>query len=254
MIFHPLRVIGLGFNAPELKNKHLQSQEQTGKLDMNAGGMETSFGVPIEIKNKAELKFLYELYNPEAKAKDAAAGSFKEAAGELAFFTTGSMAGQHPWKLYKDEGKMKNFLRMAAGAIKSGGIGAAIGMAALSIFSLPALSVIPIGGSIGIAAGAAIGGTIGAVKGAFTRKKGAEINAFEALARLSNNEPVTFQEKKKREIGISVPFPVNVQLGSISFYSDHGEGSVLSSFNDLKLFHDMEAQQIQQPDPAKKQV
>jgi hypothetical protein len=213
--------------------------------------METSFGVPIEIKNKAELKFLYELYNPEAKAKDAAAGSFKEAAGELAFFTTGTMAGQHPWKLYKDEGQMKNFLRMTAGAVKSGGIGAAIGMAALSIFSLPALAVLPIGGTIGIATGAAIGGTIGAIKGAFSRRKGVEINAFEALARLSNNEPVNFQEKKKREIGISIPFPVNVQLGSLSFYSDHGEGSVLSDFKDLKLFHEMQAQQIQDPDENK---
>jgi len=243
VVFQPKRVIGLGFNPPQFKGKDITGKEANGKLDMKSGGMEVKFGVPVEIKNKGELKFLYQLYNPDVKIEEVKGNKMREAARELAFFTKGTMAGQYPWKMYKDEGKLKKAWNMTKSAVKKGIIGAGIGAAITSIFSIPAIAVgATVGGPVGLAAGAAIGAGIGIYRGIKGNRRGTEINAFESLARLSDNKPVYFQEKKKREIGLSIPFPVGIQLGSLSTYSDHGEGSTIQNLDELKLFHRIQEQ------------
>ena len=242
VIFKPKRVIGLGFNPPTFKAKDMTGTENAGKVDMKAGGMEVSFGVPVEINSKAELKFLYELYNPDIKIEDVQANEMRSAARELAFFTKGTMGGQYPWKMYKNEGVLKKAWNMVKGGVKSAAVGAGIGAAITSIFTIPAIALGATAGPIGVAAGAGIGAIIGAFMGAKDNRRGTEINAFESLARLKDNKPVYFQEKKKREIGLSIPFPIGIKLGSLSSYSDHGEGSEIQNLKELKLFHQIQEQ------------
>ncbi|MCD4782645.1 MAG: hypothetical protein K8T10_02320 [Candidatus Eremiobacteraeota bacterium] len=242
IVFQPKRVIGLGFNPPQLKGKDITGQEAKGKFDMKSGGMEVKFGVPVEIKNKGELKFLYQLYNPDVEIEEAEGNEMRTAARELAFFTKGTMASQYPWKMYKNEGKLSKAWKIAKGTAKKGLIGAGIGAAVTSIFTIPAIAIGSIGGPVGLAAGIAVGAAIGIFSGLKANSKGTEINAFESLARLAEEKPVYFQEKKKREIGISIPFPVGIQLGSLSTYSNHGEGSTISDLKELKLFHKIQEQ------------
>lgn len=243
VVFQPKRVIGLGFNPPQLKGKDITGQENKGKFDMKSGGMEVKFGVPVEIKNKGELKFLYQLYNPDVKIEEIEGNEMREAARELSFFTKGTMASQYPWKMYKNEGKFSKAWQMTKSAAKKGLIGAAIGAAVTSIFSVPAIAFgATATGPIGLAVGAAVGATIGIYCGLKGNRRGTEMNVFESLARLNEKEPVYFQEKKKREIGISIPFPIGIQLGSLSTYSDHGEGSTISDLKELKLFHKIQEQ------------
>lgn len=250
VVFQPNRVIGLGFNPPQFKTKDAAGQESQGKVDMKAGGMEVHFGVPVEIKNKAELKFLYELYNPDIKIEDVKGDKLRSASRELAFFTKGTMAGQYPWKMYKNEGALKKVWNMVKGGAKSAVGGGVIGAIVTSVFTIPAMALGATGGPIGVAAGVAIGAAIGAFLGVKDNRRGTEINAFETLARLKDNQPVYFQEKKKREIGLSIPFPIGIQLGSLSSYTDHGEGSEIQNLDELKLFHSIQEQK-EEPEEKK---
>lgn len=252
VIFQPNRVIGLGFNPPQYKTKDATGQDSAGKIDVKAGGMEVRFGVPVEIKNKSELKFLYELYNPDIKIEDVKDDKLRSASRELAFFTKGTMAGQYPWKMYKNEGSLKKAWNMVKSGAKSAVGGGVIGAVLTSVFTIPAMVLGAAGGPVGVAAGAGIGAAIGAVLGARNNRRGTEINAFEALARLKDEKPVYFQEKKKREIGLSIPFPIGIQLGSISSYTDHGEGSEIQNLKELKLFHTIQEHKEEPKNDAKK--
>lgn len=243
VIFQPKRVIGIGFSPPQFKGKDITGAQKAGKLDVKSGGMEIKFGEPIKINNFGELKFLYELYNPDIEVNPQSDEKLKVAARELAYFTKGTMMGQYPWKMFKPVKFGRKLKNMAKAAVKSGVIGAGIGALAASIFSLPAIALgSAVGGPIGLAAGAAIGFALGAYRGAKGQKNGQEINAFESLSRLSEEKPVYFQEMKKREIGLSIPFPIGMQLGNLSFYGDHGEGSTITNLDELKLFHKMQEQ------------
>lgn len=243
VVFQPMRVIGLGFNPPAFQGKDITGKQAAGKLDVKPGGKEIRHGMPIQVNNKSELKFLFELYNPDVKIDEIQGSRLKKAARELAFFTKGTMGTQYPWKMFKNEGKFKKIVKMTGGAIKRGIIGMGLGAGAASLFTIPAAALgAAAAGPIGLAAGAAIGGAIGGYMGAKKHAKGTEINAFEALARLNNDEPVHFQELKKREIGLSIPFPIGIQLGSLSFYSNHGEESELKNLDELSLFNKMQEQ------------
>lgn len=247
VIFRPRRVIGLGFNPPRFKGKDVAGNESTGKVEVKQGGMEIKFGVPVEIKDKKDLKLLYELYNPDIKIDDVKGKGIKAAARELAYFTKGAMTGQYPWKMYKNEGFLQKVGRMAKSAIKRGIFGAAIGGAIASLFSVPAMLLgASAAGPVGVMIGMGATGGAAALSGVIANRKGKEINAFEALSRLNEGKPVKFQEKKKREIGLSIPFPIGIQLGSISFYGDHGEASEIKDLKELNLFHKIQEQAQEQ--------
>lgn len=243
VIFQPKRVIGIGFSPPQFKGKDVTGKEGAGKVDVKSGGMEVQYGEPIQINNLGELKFLYELYNPDIQVDPNTDNKLKVAARSIAYFTKGTMASQYPWKMFKPVSTGRKILNMAKSALKTGGIGAGLGALAASIFSLPAIAFGSfVGGPIGIAAGAAIGFVLGAFKGTASQRHGQEINPMEALVRLTEGKPVYFQEMKKREIGLSIPFPIGMKLGNLSFYGEHGSGSTIHNLDELELFHKMEEQ------------
>lgn len=245
VIFQPKRVIGLGFNPPALKGKDITGAEVKSKMDIKTGGMEVKHGEPVEIKNFGDLKLLYELYNPDIKIDPEKGSEITRAAKDLSFFTKGTMATQYPWKMFKPQTAGQKILSSAKAAVKSGSKWAAIGT---GIGYLLKLSSVVVGlGSLGplgmIGAGMALGAGYGIIKGAKSKRHGQEINAFESLSRLNKNEPVYFQEMKKKEIGISVPFPVNIQLGSLSYFREHGKGSTVKNLDELELFNQIQEEE-----------
>ncbi len=238
VIFQPKRVIGLGFNPPGFKAKDITGTEVSGKMDIKTGGMEVKHGQPVEIKGFGDLKFLYELYNPEIKIDPASDDKMKVAARELAYFTKGTMATQYPWKMFKPQGWGQRTVSSAKAAVKSGTRWAAIGAGVAYIAKLSSLAIgVGAAGPVALVTGLGVGAAFGIFKGAMSKRHGQEINAFESLSRLKDEKPVYFQEQKKKEMGISVPFPVMIQLGSLSYFTNHGEGSTITNLDELKTFH-----------------
>jgi len=240
VVFQPRRILGLGISPPQFKGKDITGKEAKGKMEFKTGGVEKNFGEGVRIDNFAELKFLYELYNPDAQVDMAKAGEKTKAAKMLSFFTSKTLGSQYPWKLYKPR---KGIIKKAWGVLKSitkaGFIGTFVG----------AMASLMAGGLVSVCTGALIGAGLGAAKAIYNARQGQEINAFEALYRLSKKNKVIFQEKKKHEIGISLPFPIGLSLGSISFYMNHGKGSEVENIDDLELFNKM---QNQLPEKKKK--
>jgi len=234
------RIIGLGLNPPKFKGKDITGKEAAGNMSFKTGGIEKNFGSGIRIDNLAELKFLYELYNPKAQIDMASAGEKTKAAKNLSYFAATSLGGSYPWKLYKPE---KSVLHKIWSGIKTST------KAVLYASLVGAVASLMAGGLVSVATGAAIGAGLGIAKSIYNSKHGKEINPFEALYRLSKGDDVTFQEHKKHEFGISLPFPIGLTLGSLSFYLKHGKGSKLANFEELDLFHKM---QNQEPAPKKK--
>ncbi|MFP4497330.1 MAG: hypothetical protein ACLFQV_03895 [Vulcanimicrobiota bacterium] len=247
VILQPKRVIGIGFDPQSLKGKtkDIYGKEGSGQFSFKTGGMEVKFGEPIKIDNYTDLKFLHDVYNPNVQVDPSKDPKLKVAARQLAYFTKGTMNSQHPWKMIKPhETTGQKIKSMIKGALAKGVKFAGIGAGAASLFSIPAIALgATMGGPIGIAAGAAIGAGVGIIKGARSKRIGKDINAIESLARLNNDEPVYFQEMTKREIGVSVPFPIGIQLGSLSFYGEHGEGSTINNLDEFHLFNKMQEQQ-----------
>jgi hypothetical protein len=253
VIFQPNRVIGLGFNPPQFKMKDAAGNEAAGKVNIKSGGMEVRFGEPVEIKDFGDLKFFYELYNPEIKPDPKTSDPMKAAARDLAFFTEGTMATQYPWKMFKPQSWGKRAVAGAKQAVKSGAKWAAIGAGVAYVAKLSSLAIgLSFGGVAGVAAGMALGAGFGLIKGALSKRHGQEINVFETLSRLSENQPVFFQEQKKKEIGISIPFPLSVELGSLSYFTDHGTGSTVGSLEELKMFNRIQESELEKKNEAQK--
>jgi hypothetical protein len=244
VIFRPERIIGIGLTSPQFKvRSNLQQAAAGGATDvkMNTGGIEVKFGEYVEINSLTELKFFYRLYSRETNEESPADDPVCRASKQLAFFTIGTLTGEYPWKMFKPLSFFKNLLNMIEGGLKASVAGAAVGIITASIFSLPALAFGSFqGGQIGIMTGAGIGMVVGFMIGTQGRKKGGELNALEVLSRLLEEKPVYFQEMKKREMGLFIPFPIGLNLGSLSFYSYHREGSVINNLEELELFHHMQ--------------
>lgn len=233
VVFQPRRVLGLGIAPPGFKGKDIAGNESTGKMNVKTGGVERDFGAGMRIDNFAELKFLYELYNPEAQVDMAQAGEKTKAAKNLSFFTAKTLESQYPWKLYKPKkGIVKKIWNGLLTAAKASAAGVIIG----------GLASLAAGGIISMATGALVGSGLGVVKALYNMRGGEEISPFEALHRLSHGEEVSFQEKKKHEFGLATVFPVALQFGSLSFYVNHGTGSTLKNFKELELFTKMQDQ------------
>lgn len=237
------RILGLGISPPKFKGKDITGQEGKGDLSFKTGGVERDFGEGIRVDNFAEMKFLYHLYNPDARIDETKAGDKTRAVRNMSFFVSKSLGSQYPWKLYKPN---KNIMGKVLNGLKTSFTGVLSGTFVGAMASLFA------GGLVSVATGAMIGAGIGIAKAAYNSREGKEINAFEALYRLSKNEEVAFQENKKHEFGLSLPFPVNLTLGSLSFYLKHGEASKISSFEDLELFNKMQDQKQGQKQTEKK--
>ena len=227
------RILGLGIAPPKFKGKDITGKEAAGNVSVNTGGIEKDFGEGIRIDNFAELKFLYHLYNPEEKVDETKVGEKTKAAKDLSFFVSGSLGSNYPWKTYKPD---KNIIGKVWNGLKTSVKGAFTGTFVGAMASLLA------GGLVTVATGAAIGAGIGIAKAIYNSRDGKQINAFEALYRLSNEKEVTFQEVKKHEFGLSLPFPIGMTLGSLSFYMRHGKGSTLKNFDELDVFNKMQNQ------------
>lgn len=239
VIFQPRRVLGLGISPPQFKGKDITGKEAAGKMDVKTGGVERNFGKGICINNLSELKLLYELYDPSAAIDQAKADDKTIAAKNLSYFTSKSLMGQYPWKLYKpNRGTLKTIMGGVKTALKASITGTFIGT----------LASLAVGGVISIAAGAALGAGLGVSKALYNYRLGEEIDPLEALSRLTKGKEVTFQEKKKHEIGLAIPFPVSMQLGSLAFYVNHRTPSKINNLEELALFNTM---QDQLPDKKK---
>jgi hypothetical protein len=199
-----------------------------------SAGIELRYGEPVIIKNFGELKLLYELYNPDVQANDS--DKLGKAAHNLTFFTKKTQGTKYPWRFVK-EGVGNMATRVLKAAVTKGIYGLVLGAGAGLV----------IGGPIGLitgtwtaaytlmTTGAAIGAAWRGGEAAAAARKGVDINAYETLGRIMENKPVILQERNLHSVG----FPL---IGSINWYSDHGEGSTISSPEELALFNRMQNQ------------
>ncbi|MDQ7825224.1 MAG: hypothetical protein RDV48_20660 [Candidatus Eremiobacteraeota bacterium] len=234
---------------------------KTTKVSANDIGIEVTFGAPVVIKSFGELKLLHQLYNPDmALEKEKPPepspiilpGGFKKdqetkpteaenvlgkTAHNLSYFTRKTMGSTHPWRFVK-EGTTSSFMRVLKSMIYKGIPGALIGAGV----------GFAVGGPIGLftgswaaaltmsSYGAAAGGGLMALQGSRDALKGEEINAYEATARILEEKPVTFQERKKHSISLPI-------MGSFTWFSDYGKGSVISTPKELEFFTKMQDQE-----------
>jgi hypothetical protein len=193
-----------------------------------------TFGAPIMVKGLGELKLLYQMYNPDVKVEEK--NALGKAAHNLSFFTKKVLDTNFPFRFVKETGE-NTFLRTLRAAFHSAMpglvVGAGVGLA--------------IGGPIGlltgawattmtiIGYGAAIGAGLRSVDAARAAVKGEEINAFETLGRVLDHNPVLFQERQKHSINLPI-------LGTYTWYTDFGKGSMINSPEKLETFNKMNNQ------------
>ncbi|MHB2017965.1 MAG: hypothetical protein ACYCW6_13525 [Candidatus Xenobia bacterium] len=110
VLFQQARGIPLGFTAPTLSAASLVpglpttglmgnaiANASQGQGSINAGNVDWDFGAPIRIKSTAELKLLYQMFNPDARIK----GDVGDAANLLSYFTSKTLPTSYPWKFYE---------------------------------------------------------------------------------------------------------------------------------------------------------
>lgn len=207
-------------------------------------GLELRFGEPVVISSMGELKLLFQMYNPNEKIKGKS--DTAEAAHHLSYFTAKTAGSAYPWRFFvKDEGSPVG--RVAKALVKQTATGALVGGAAGALLGAP-IGIFArdwkfVAGVATVVAG--IGGLRGAFDAVRTASKGKPINAVDALQRVLNNQDVVFQETHARSIGVPI-------LGSVSWFSDHGKGSTISSPEELETYFYMQSQ-TELPKPEKKE-
>lgn len=225
------------------------------KVSAGGEGFEVRYGAPVIIKNFGELKFLYELYNPDAvsekdkkeaepskiivvgdyKPPEPKEDTFGKTAHNLSYYAQKTMGTAHPWRFIKEgDGTAIRMLkglfnRGLPGALIGAGVGIAIG-GPIGLFTGSWSTAITLASY-----GAMIGGGLMSFEGARDAIKGVDINAFETLSRVLEKKPVMLQERKKHSVNLPV-------LGNFSWYNDYGKGSVIRSPEELELFTKMQNQ------------
>lgn len=197
-------------------------------------GLTLKNGEPIVISSFSELKLLHQMHKSGQKIEGKSETA--KAAQQLSFFTQKTVNSNYPWRFYvKDDSNVigrvtKKTLGGAAtgagvGAIVAGAIGGAIAFATKDLSWLYA----------GAGVGAAVGGVTRGYQAAQSSSKGTPINAVDAMERVLDGKEVIFQEARVR----SVPVPF---LKQVSWYTDNGAGSEISSVQDLNTFYHMQSQ------------
>lgn len=209
-------------------------------------GIELKHGAPILVSSYAELKLVFQMYNPEEKVADK--NPVARSAHQLSSFTK-KMGTTYPWRFYK-KADDNAILRVAKSSTKAGMSGALVG-AALGTM---------IGGPIGLFTGnwsilkilATYGGMIGggyaALDAGRVAAKGEPINVVEALERITQGKEVVLQETVMRSV--TVPF-----LGNVAWFTDRGKGSSVSSAGTLDRLYwmlnpDKQEEKKEEPKPA----
>ena len=197
-------------------------------------GLTLKNGEPIVISSYSELKLLHQMHKSGQKIEGKSETA--KAAQQLSFFTQKTVNSNYPWRFYvKDDSNVigrvaKKTIGGAAtgagvGAIVAGAIGGAIAFATKDLSWLYA----------GAGIGAAVGGVTRGYQAAQSSSKGTPINAVDAMERVLDGKEVVFQEARVR----SVPVPF---LKQVSWYTDNGAGSAISSVKDLNTFYHMQSQ------------
>ncbi|MBI2266136.1 MAG: hypothetical protein HYU64_13340 [Armatimonadetes bacterium] len=226
VIFQPKRVVSLNFSPDQLvavatvasplnPAKPLAEAGEKSKISADPEGVELDFGASIPIHNFRELKLLFEIYNPEARPGDK--DELGTLTNKLSYFTQKARGTAYP--------KQALFL---------GAVGAVVG--AILGGPLTGSLLAAVGGSLRAAQiGAGVGAAFGAIRGASsTLRKGKEINGFETLKRLLDEDPVMFQRMKIH--GITLPF-----IGKWTWFTDHGRGSVIGSKEQFETYYQMQS-------------
>ncbi|MBM3462046.1 MAG: hypothetical protein FJX76_08095 [Armatimonadetes bacterium] len=220
---------------------------KTAQVSPGSQGYELKFGAPVVVSTAGQLKLLYEMYNPEVKINEN--NAVGKAAHQLSYFTKETMGSPYPWRFFKEstENKIVRMARaavpgLAGGALVGAGIGGMLG-APIALFTgnwTVAKTLATYGGMIG--------GAYKFFDSARTAAKGTPINAVEALSRVLDGQGVIFQETTMRSVGVPI-------IGKISWFSDHGEGSVISNPAELDTFFWMQNQAAKMPgtDPKKEE-
>jgi hypothetical protein len=217
----------------------LANLTRSTRVTAGSQGFEVRHGEPIEVRNLAELKLLYQMYRLEEKltSRDVVG----RAAQQLSYFN--QQAGDFGWRYYqKDDSNAIG--RIAKGAYKDGLRGLAMGLAVGGMVGGPIAlfmrSISPLLYGVGI--GAAALGAYSGIQGARAAAKGKPLNTVEALDSILNNKPVEMQETQMRGFGVPV-------LGKVSWVSDRGMASTVDSPKQLETLFWMQHQGAKEDPP-----
>ncbi len=251
--FYPKRIVNINLSGTDLEklaklspestalknlSKALKDREGAAKLDEPIG-REVSDGGAIPVKSYAELKLLYQLFNPSAKLQtDSETAKTLKA---MTKFVVEKFGSKYPWRFYSAKASLKDkiegFFRVAGKKILIGGlIGFAFSSPILILASL--LSDIPLTETLGtgmLAAtviGAGIGTLYGLKDGLHEAKLGKEIGPIEALRRLMRGQNVKFQQKKVH----SMTFPI---VNKVVWQTNYRQPVTVKNADDLILLKDV---------------
>lgn len=211
------------------------------RVSPGSQGFELRHGEPVEVRNLAELKLLYQMYRPEDKITSK--NPVTMAANQLAHFN--QPQGDYGWRFYqKDEsnGAARIAKAFAKNALRGAAMGAAVGAMIGAPIGLFTQSLGAFFASAGIGAGAFA--LYGGVDGARSAAKGKPINTVEVLDSVLKQQPVEFQETQMRSVGVPV-------LGKVSWFSDRGKSSTINNPQELDTFYYMQNQAAKIEEPAK---
>lgn len=207
-------------------------------------GWELKYGEPIVVCDMGELKLLHQMYNPtdEIKAKTPVG----KAAQQFSYFTRKTAGSTYPWRFYvKDDTNVA--WRVTKALVKNGVTGALVGAAVGAVLGGPFAYF---SGNWAIlqgfaTTGAMVGGAYNGIDSARKAVKGRPINPVEALERVLNNQEVAFQEAHLHSWSVPI-------LSSMTWMSDHGPASKISSSEELDVFYYMQNQDAKLPKKEEK--
>lgn len=206
---------------------------KNAQVSAGSQGLSLNFGEPILINSLAELKLLNQMYDPEQKIEGKSETA--QAAHQFSYFTQKTVGSAFPWRFYTKDSSNPVWRVTKAGtkgAVSGAAIGAVVGGVAGGVLALAFRDWSFLKG--GAAVGAAVGGARGGFDAIRTSRKGTPVNAVEALERVLEKEEVVFQESRVRSIGVPV-------LGKLSWFSDQGKGSSITSPEELNTFYYMQS-------------
>lgn len=194
------------------------------RVSAGSQGFEVRHGEPIEVRNLAELKLLYQMYRPEEEL--ASRDRVGRAAQQFGFFN--GQQGEFGYRYYQKDGS-NPVGRVLRESYRAGARNAAMGVAAgaliggpvaLVLHSLPTFLAATAVGGVGF-------GLYGAAQAGRNAAKGRPLNTVEALDAVLKGQPVEIQETQMRSLGVPV-------LGKLSWISDRAASSTINTTQDLE--------------------
>lgn len=219
----------------------LAALSKNTRVSPGSQGYELKHGEPVEVKNLAELKLLYQMYSPQETITTK--NPVARAASQLAYFN--QQQGDYGWRFYQKD--QSNALgRIAKQMYQNGLKGAAMGAAVGAMVGLPLGLVTQSLQNFLLAVGLSSGAfaLYGGAEGARTAAKGKPLNTVAALDAVLKKQPLEFQETQMRSVGVPV-------LGKVSWFSDRGANNTVSSPEELETFYWMQNQAAKQPEEPK---